>query len=237
MAPALPHSQTGVGNGTMAPSHQFQPPSRPSSAQGQQPPKKMRRLYDGSKDPSGPNMSGPNTKPRAKQASKRNPRWVDLVRPLDVNDMFLKDSYDVATIARDVLITAGKHPTEKPLNYHLQCLTKTVPALDHSSDLASLRWDGIDPLIYSRDKRPRNTSTRPPAQPINAIGAVAPPSSHGDSLPPQPSSLLSLPHNSHSAKSNPFISPPPPIPSTPDPAPERALSKPPRRQQRRQLPK
>ncbi|KAJ5889326.1 hypothetical protein N7504_010136 [Penicillium tannophilum] len=183
----------------------------------------MRRLYDGSKNP-----SGPNTKPRAKQASQKKSQWPDLVRPLDVNHMYLKDSYDVATIARDVLITAGKHPSEKPLNYHLHSLTKTVPALDHSSDLATLRWDGIDPLIYARDKRPRNTSTRPSAQPINAIGAVAPRYSHGNSLPPQPSSLPLSPHNSHPANSNSSVPPPTPPPtlSTPDPAPERALSKP-----------
>ncbi|KAJ6003258.1 hypothetical protein N7451_005805 [Penicillium sp. IBT 35674x] len=184
----------------------------------------MRRLYDGSKDPSGPNTA--KYMPRAKQATQKHLKRPDLVRPLDVNDMFLKDSYDVATIARDVLVTAGKHPSEKPLNYHLHALMKTVPVLDHSSDLATLRWEGIDPLIYARDKRPRNTSTRPPAQPINAIGAVAPPSSHGNSLPPQPASLPSSPHNSHSAKFNSSIPTPPPIPSTPVPAPERAPSKP-----------
>ncbi|KAJ6105059.1 hypothetical protein N7486_003748 [Penicillium sp. IBT 16267x] len=220
---AQPHSQTGPGNGTMVPNHQFQPSSRPSVTQGQKPPNKMRRLDNGSRHANGA-ITNVDT-PRTKQASRKTPQGgVDLVTPLDVNDMFLKDSYDVATIARDVLMVAGKHPSEKVLNYHLLTLSKKIPVVDNTSDLTSLRWDRIAPLIYARDKRPLNP-TRPPAQPNDATSAVAPPSSHGSSLPSQPSLPL-LPYISQPTKLNSSTLPPPPILSTPVPAPARAPSKP-----------
>lgn len=221
-APSYSQTEPGHGHDKLAPNRRVQHPSMPGITQGQQLSNKMRRLDDGSKHRIG--TSSREYVPRAKQVSKSEIQRLDLVRPLDVNDTAVKDSYDVATIARDVLITAGKHPSEEVLNYHLHALMKTIPVVDHSSDLATLRWDGIDPLIYARDKRPRNISTRPPAQSINAIGAVAPPSFHGNLFPLQPPSLSSLSHNSHAAKSDPAVPPPPPIPSPPVPAPEQAPS-------------
>ncbi|KAJ5657342.1 uncharacterized protein N7484_000991 [Penicillium longicatenatum] len=179
----------------------------------------MRRLDDGSKHATSANFK--EHMPRTKLASKNKLKRLDFVQPLGISDMFLKDSYDVTTIARDVLIAAGKHPSEEVLNYHLHPLMKIIPAMDYSSDLTSLRWDRIDPIIYARDKRPRNPPTRPPAQPINAIGAVALSSFHDSSLPPQPSLL---PSNPHLAKSDPSIPFPLPSSSTPIPTPERAPS-------------
>lgn len=52
--------------------------------------------------------------------------------------------YDPATIARDILIIAGKHPTERGLNDHLLPLRDSM-GLVWNSDLSTVRWDLIDP--------------------------------------------------------------------------------------------
>ncbi|KAJ5784682.1 uncharacterized protein N7503_009894 [Penicillium pulvis] len=69
----------------------------------------------------------------------------ELVRPLNTDDAAIKESYDATTIARDVLIAANQHPTERGLNQHLVVLQKNFPAVNFSSDLETFRWDIIDP--------------------------------------------------------------------------------------------
>lgn len=71
----------------------------------------------------------------------------DIVDPVKISDILIKLDYDPATIARDVLIVADKHPIEKVLNHHLQRLRQNFQAVDHSSDLATFRWDLVDPYV------------------------------------------------------------------------------------------
>ncbi|KAJ5638211.1 hypothetical protein N7490_008090 [Penicillium lividum] len=197
--------------------------SRLSSMEGQEPPNKMRKIQDGSKQSSGPNTEE-DMLPRkqTKSSIARRLGRLDLVEPLDVNEMDVKKKYDATTIARDVLIAAAKHPTEKGLNNHLLILKDSIPSLDYSADLATLRWDLLDPLLSSRDK---STYTRPPIQPINATGATVV-SSHLNPLSSGPSSLPSnaLPLTSYPLKSGSPPSPPLSQPSRPIPTPEPAPS-------------
>ncbi|KAJ5671392.1 hypothetical protein N7507_000519 [Penicillium longicatenatum] len=69
----------------------------------------------------------------------------ELVQPLDGNDAAIKESYDATTIASDILIAANQHPTKWGLNYHLMVLCKNFAVVNFSSDLATFRWDIIDP--------------------------------------------------------------------------------------------
>lgn len=54
-------------------------------------------------------------------------------------------SYDPKTIARDILISSGKHPTMAPLNYHLKILLERFDHVNHDSDLSTFKWDIVNP--------------------------------------------------------------------------------------------
>ncbi len=69
-----------------------------------------------------------------------------IVREMDVkNDALRRSSYDHSTIARDVLASAAKHPTQAPLNHHLKIIQEKFVYVDNKSDLATFRWDLVDP--------------------------------------------------------------------------------------------
>lgn len=69
-----------------------------------------------------------------------------IVRPMNKrNDALRCNSYNAKTIARDILVTSGKHPIMTPLNHHLELLRKRFRHVDNNSDLTTLRWDLIDP--------------------------------------------------------------------------------------------
>ncbi|KAJ5184090.1 hypothetical protein N7492_001706 [Penicillium capsulatum] len=72
-------------------------------------------------------------------------RLPNLAQPLCDKDAAVKATYDPTTIARDVLITSGKHPTERVLNDHFETLRKNV-LVDYKFDLETFRWDLVDPL-------------------------------------------------------------------------------------------
>ncbi|KAJ5758915.1 hypothetical protein N7520_006071 [Penicillium odoratum] len=69
----------------------------------------------------------------------------NLIKPLNDEDVAIKVTYDPTTIARDILVAANQHPTEKALNHHLMCLRRNLPEVKFSSDLATFRWDIVDP--------------------------------------------------------------------------------------------
>ncbi|KAJ5584826.1 uncharacterized protein N7459_004626 [Penicillium hispanicum] len=119
---------------------------------------------------------------------------ASIILPLNVADALVKDSYDPATIARDVLINAGRHPTEKPLNHHLEILRERFP-VNSSSDLSTFRWDIVDPDTGARDV----PADRPPARLPDA------PLVNSESISRDQPSLLSSPTASRP--------PPPPLPS------------------------
>lgn len=69
-----------------------------------------------------------------------------IVQPLNKRrDAFRRSSYDPRTICEDFLIACGKHPTEAPLNAHLNILRERFDSVNDESDLSTLRWDLLDP--------------------------------------------------------------------------------------------
>ncbi|KAL4891526.1 hypothetical protein BDV59DRAFT_181953 [Aspergillus ambiguus] len=70
---------------------------------------------------------------------------ADVIKPFKTTDAVKRTHYNPGTIARDVLIAAGRHPTQKPLNYHLFRLCDAFEAVDMTSDLSTFRWDLVDP--------------------------------------------------------------------------------------------
>ncbi|KAI9731333.1 MAG: hypothetical protein M1834_005236 [Cirrosporium novae-zelandiae] len=72
-------------------------------------------------------------------------RHADVVKPLNKNKAFIRNSYASSTIARDILIAAGRHPRERPLNGHLLKLLNNFRNITYSSDLSTFDWDVVDP--------------------------------------------------------------------------------------------
>ena len=83
----------------------------------------------------------PKARAQARQTAQR-PRGV-LARPIDKSEALRKSYYDPKTVARDVLIAAGRHPSERPLNAHFVGLLHRHIELD--SDLSTFDWDVVDP--------------------------------------------------------------------------------------------
>jgi hypothetical protein len=67
------------------------------------------------------------------------------VQPLDKNKAFRRNTYNPATIARDVLLACGRHPSQRNLNQHLDPLRTTLPQITFDSDLSTIKWNLIDP--------------------------------------------------------------------------------------------
>lgn len=72
---------------------------------------------------------------------------TDIIQPFDEVNAAEKITYDTSTIARDVLIAVGHHPTEPGLNYHLQDLKSLFGAVNASADLETFRWDVIETQV------------------------------------------------------------------------------------------
>ena len=70
----------------------------------------------------------------------------DIIQPMNKRQNALRrSSYDPKTIARDILVAVGKHPTMAPLNAHLDILRDKFKAVNYDSDLSTFRWDLVDP--------------------------------------------------------------------------------------------
>ena len=85
-----------------------------------------------------PNQSQPLIAP----APPAKPKTT-LATKINKNEALRKSYYDPKTIARDILIAAGRHPTERPLNAHMAGLLNKH--IDIDSDLATFDWDAVDP--------------------------------------------------------------------------------------------
>ncbi|ORY06634.1 hypothetical protein BCR34DRAFT_616880 [Clohesyomyces aquaticus] len=73
-------------------------------------------------------------------------RMRNIVQTIDKKMALRRNSYNIKTIARDVLLACGRHPEERQLNVHLEILKASLaPLVDNNSDLSTLRWDIIDP--------------------------------------------------------------------------------------------
>ncbi|RMZ87100.1 hypothetical protein DV736_g5671, partial [Chaetothyriales sp. CBS 134916] len=66
-----------------------------------------------------------------------------LTKPINKVDAVRKRYYDPKTVARDILIAAGRHPYQRPLNAHMAPLLDRYINID--SDLSTFDWDAIDP--------------------------------------------------------------------------------------------
>ncbi|KAJ4367465.1 hypothetical protein N0V83_007048 [Neocucurbitaria cava] len=92
----------------------------------------------------------PSQPPRAPVPSTAQPSMNELrhrvyVGQLDKKKALRRNSYNPATIARDVLLACGRHPSQRQLNQHLDILRTTLPQVSFDSDLSTLNWDLIDP--------------------------------------------------------------------------------------------
>jgi len=82
-----------------------------------------------------------------------------LVEPIMRDRVTRKSKYDSRTIARDVLLATGRHPDMRALNAHLLVMQKLLGqhGVDseggNKSDLATIRWDAIDPDQPKGDKK------------------------------------------------------------------------------------
>lgn len=72
-------------------------------------------------------------------------RNVEIVRPISRKQALRRSTYNIKTIARDVLLATGKHPEMGSLNNHLDCLRLNFRTVENSSDLSTFRWDLVDP--------------------------------------------------------------------------------------------
>lgn len=75
----------------------------------------------------------------------REIRHAEIVESLDRKKALRRNTYNIKTIARDVLLACGRHPEQRQLNQHLEVLRTTLPQVQQDADLSTLRWDLIDP--------------------------------------------------------------------------------------------
>lgn len=154
---------------------------RIDSPLSEQAPSKARRLNDGTKQQVSKQPASGARDFKAEEFIRNSSSQShlslrsDMIQQLEHTDALKRDEYDPATIARDVLINCGKHPTEPPLNYHLDLLRWKFPSVDGSKDLTTFRWDLVEEAQarLSPVKRPKRDPITAPAPPI--IGAQVPP--------------------------------------------------------------
>ncbi|RVX66826.1 hypothetical protein B0A52_09556 [Exophiala mesophila] len=83
-------------------------------------------------------VMGPPKPPQGPRPPTKN-----LAKPLNHAEGLAKTYYDPKTVARDILIASGRHPTERPLNAHMAGLLNRHISID--SDLSTFDWDAVDP--------------------------------------------------------------------------------------------
>ena len=70
----------------------------------------------------------------------------NIVQPMDKKNALRRSTYNAKTIARDVLVAAGHHLKDKPLNWHLHPLLQNFRHVNYGSDLSTFNWDLVDPF-------------------------------------------------------------------------------------------
>lgn len=68
-----------------------------------------------------------------------------IITPMDVKKALRRSTYNPDSIAKDVLVAAAKHPTEAPLNHHVDVLRNKFVYVNSRSDLSTFRWELVDP--------------------------------------------------------------------------------------------
>jgi hypothetical protein len=91
-------------------------------------------------------VASPSAERQAVAAIPSKLNTFELAKPIERKHALRRSRYDVRTLARDVLLATGKHPDLLPLNGHLEPLrTVLANTVTFNADLATLRWDLIDP--------------------------------------------------------------------------------------------
>ncbi|KAL3454357.1 hypothetical protein BJX65DRAFT_632 [Aspergillus insuetus] len=224
--PPVPHYvQQNLPQQQRPPSAQPAPPKAGAFRPPQTTPRMAQAQAPHTHPPSGPygNLAAFSYQPENRAYRSHLKQRMDIVSRLNEKDAAQKITYDPKTIARDVLIAAGRHPTEASLNNHLFCLRNAFSAVDMNSDLATFKWDLVDPGQPSRDRAPqaptqgtvRQTSQTTPQPAVQ----VAPPPSFSqfsvelnNTRPPQ--------HQQHPNSQQTFRQPPPRPKSQPQPQPQ-----------------
>lgn len=140
-------------------------------------------LLDPNKDAS--DMAGtqaPESSSQSLEAFRHKPndkqyllRSLETVRPLKKRqDALRRSHYNPKTIGRDFLVAVGRHPTMAPLNSHLDVLRERFMAVDYDSDLATFRWDLVDPggPPPIPNKAPEKQEERRPSQHHSRVAVV-----------------------------------------------------------------
>jgi hypothetical protein len=83
------------------------------------------------------------TAPRAIPSNEL--RYRAIAEPLDKKEALRRNTYNPATIARDVLLACGRHPSERQLNQHLDLLRVNIPHISYETDLSTIKWNLLDP--------------------------------------------------------------------------------------------
>lgn len=68
-----------------------------------------------------------------------------IITPMDVKKALRRSTYNSHTIAKDILVAAAKHPSEAPLNHHVEVLRSKFIYVNSRSDLSTFRWELVDP--------------------------------------------------------------------------------------------
>jgi hypothetical protein len=72
-------------------------------------------------------------------------RLPNITKPLNPSAALKRVYYNPKSIARDIMLATGRHPSERPLNFHLMNFTRTFLGVTMRSDLDTFRWDLVDP--------------------------------------------------------------------------------------------
>jgi len=92
-----------------------------------------------------PSRAAPEPTPQIVAPPVIELRYRTVVEPLNRKKALRRNNYNPATIARDVLLACGRHPSERQLNQHLDVLRTNIPYINIESDLSTIKWDLIDP--------------------------------------------------------------------------------------------
>jgi hypothetical protein len=92
-----------------------------------------------------PSRTPPEPIPQPAPLPDRDIRYMNVVEPLEKKKALRRNNYNPATIARDVLLACGRHPSERQLNQHLDVMRSNLPMIGFDSDLSTIKWDILDP--------------------------------------------------------------------------------------------
>ena len=88
----------------------------------------------------------------------------NIVQPIRKRrDALRRSRYNPETIARDILLATGSHPSMDPLNAHLDILRQRFPNVKPESDMSTFRWALVDSLQNSKqdcNREPKKESRR-----------------------------------------------------------------------------